>query len=219
MFITFEGVDGSGKTTQIRQVADYLKGYGYDVLSTREPGGTPLGNQIRTLLLENKDDPDIHAHTELLLFCASRAQLIAEVVLPHLQNGGVVLSDRYVDSTYAYQGYGHGLDLKKLRQINEFATTGLKPDLTIFLDITPETALRRRAKGTLFGETWNRLDDMELDFHNRVYKGYREMILAEPDRFVEVDALQSPEVIQSRIRKILREHFSLPAENSARKAR
>lgn len=219
MFITFEGVDGSGKTTQVSQTADYLREQGYDVLATREPGGTPIGDQIRELLLENKDDPDIHAHTELLLFCASRAQLIAEVVLPHLRAGGIVISDRYTDSTYAYQGYGHGLNVDKLKQINDFATTGLHPDLTIFLDITPKEALKRRAAGTLFGQTWNRLDDMDIAFHERVYKGYREMILADPARFTEVDATVAPEVIQAKIRDVLAEALAMPTDNHTRKAR
>lgn len=211
MFITFEGVDGSGKTTQARRTVDYLKQCGYDVIYTREPGGTFIGDQIRGILLDNMENTDMHARTELLLFCASRAQLVAEVITPHLEGGGVVICDRYVDSTVAYQGYGHGLNLKALKSVLEFATGGLKPDVTLYLEITPDAALKRRAEGMLFGAEWNRLDDMEMNFHQRVYKGYREMILAEPARFVEIDAIGTPEAVQGSVRKALAEWLDLPA--------
>jgi len=210
MFITFEGVDGSGKTTQAQQTVTYLQQNGYDVIYTREPGGTPIGDQIREILLDNMDNTDMHARTELLLFCASRAQLVAEVITPHLEGGGIVICDRYIDSTLAYQGYGHGLNLKGLRNVINFATGGLLPDVTLYLEITPEDALRRRAKGTLFGEAWNRLDDMELEFHQRVHKGYRELLLAEPARFVEVSALGTPEAIQENVRRELSAFVDLP---------
>lgn len=219
MFITFEGVDGSGKTTQVQDTVTYLRSNGYDVLHTREPGGTHIGDNIRRILLEDPvDGMEIHARTELLLFCASRAQLVEEIIAPHLEAGGIVISDRYVDSTYAYQGYGHGLNLDTLRQIVGFATAGLTPDLTLFLDISPEKALRRRAAGTLFGEEWNRLDDKELAFHHRVYKGYRELILREPARFVEVDASESSAQIQKDIRTVLAAWLDLPRTRRTRKA-
>jgi len=205
MFITFEGVDGSGKSTQARLTGDFLAQLGFDVLTTREPGGTPIGDQVRGILLDNMENTEMHARTELLLFCASRAQLIAEKISPHLEKGGIVLCDRYIDSTLAYQGFGHGLNLKALKNVINFATGGLLPDVTLFLDITPEQSLRRRAKGTLFGEDWNRLDDMDLSFHKKVYKGYRELILAEPARFVSINADDSPENIQESIRKTLTE--------------
>jgi dTMP kinase len=207
MFITFEGVDGSGKSTQAQLTAEYLGQHGYDVLLTREPGGTPIGDQIRAILLDNMENTDMQARTELLLFCASRAQLVAEVITPHLESGGVVICDRYIDSTFAYQGYGHGLSLKALRDVVGFATSGLLPDLTVFLDITPEDALRRRASGTLFGQEWNRLDDMALEFHQRVYKGYRELALAEPARFVTIKAGGDPAAVQQSIRRALVEWF------------
>lgn len=212
MFITFEGVDGSGKSTQARLLAAYLESRGYDVLLTRDPGGTPISDQIRGILLDNMENLEMHARTELLLFCASRAQLVAEVITPHLESGGVVIADRFIDSTYAYQGYGHGLNLKALRSIINFATGGLLPDVTLFLDIDPETALRRRAEGTLFGEDWNRLDDMTLDFHRRVYKGYNELILAEPARFVKISASGSEAGIQRALRRALAEYIDLPAD-------
>jgi dTMP kinase len=211
MFITLEGMDGSGKTTQAQLTADYLRERGYNTLLTREPGGTPIGNQVRGILLDNMDNTEMNARTELLLFCASRAQLVAEIITPHLESGGSVVCDRYIDSTVAYQGYGHGLEIQALKRVVNFATGGLLPDLTLFLDITPETALRRRASGTLFGEAWNRLDDMELEFHKRVYKGYREIILAEPARFINISADAKQETVQDSIRRTLTEWLELPA--------
>lgn len=209
MFISFEGVDGSGKTTQARQTVQFLQERGYDVLMTREPGGTPIGDQVRGILLDNMENTEMHPRTELLLFSASRAQLVTEHIMPHLEKGGIVICDRYIDSTFAYQGYGHGLNLKALRSVIDFATGGLKPDLTLFMDIDPDEALRRRAQATLFGEAWNRLDDMDLPFHRRVYKGYRELILNEPARFQSVDATADPDTIQGQIRHVLAEWLEL----------
>jgi dTMP kinase len=212
MFITFEGVDGSGKTTQIAQLAQYLRGLNHRVLTTREPGGTAIGDQIRGVLLDNKESEDMHPRAELLLFCASRAQLVAEIITPHLEGGGVVLCDRFIDSTYAYQGYGHGLNVETLRHIITFATGGLLPDITVFLDISPKKALERRAKATLFGAEYNRLDDMALPFHERVYTGYRNLMLAQPDRFLLVDADADLDVVQLRIRTALMPYLNLPPQ-------
>jgi dTMP kinase len=214
MFITFEGMDGSGKTTQVRQTVAHLRMNGLDVLAVREPGGTGIGNQIRTILLDEADEAPMSARAELLLFCASRAQLVSQVIMPHLENGGVVISDRYIDSTYAYQGYGHGLNLKALKQVNTFATGGLLPDVTLFLDIDPHAALKRRAQGTLFGEDWNRLDDMDLSFHERVYRGYRDLMLAEPARFVAIDGRPEPDTVQAAIRSVLAEWLPLRKADS-----
>lgn len=206
MFITFEGMDGSGKTTQIRQLTAHLREAGGNVLLTREPGGTLIGDQVRAILLNQADSVDgdllpsaMHPNTELLLFCASRAQLVAEVIRPHLEHGGLVISDRYVDSTYAYQGYGHGLEMQALQQIVRFATGGLMPDLTIYLDITPEESLKRRAAASLFGEEWNRLDEMEMAFHQRVYDGYQALLKSEPKRWLRVDARESIEDVHTQI--------------------
>lgn len=152
MFITFEGSDGSGKTTQIRLAAEWLREQGHEVLLTREPGGTSIGDRVRALLLEHSGESAMQPRTELLLFCASRAQLVAEVIRPWLTQGGIVLCDRYADSTLAYQGYGHGLDLPTLRTILDFATASLKPDLTIFLDLDPELGLIRRRTARFQGE-------------------------------------------------------------------
>ncbi len=207
MFITFEGPDGSGKTTQIKAISAYLQQRGHDVLLTREPGGTAIGDQIRAVLLDNPENTTMHPRTELLLFCASRAQIVAEVIRPHLEKGGIVICDRYADSTMAYQGYGHGLDLDELRAILDFATGKLYPDLTLYLDIDPETALKRRAEGSLFGEEFNRLDDMEMEFHRRVYEGYEALITAEPKRWQRINATQTVEKIQTDIVAILDERL------------
>lgn len=202
MFITFEGLDGSGKTTQIKQVVPWLQSLGYDVLVTREPGGTPIGDQIREVL-HSLDNAEMHPHAELLLYNASRAQLVAEVLRPHLAAGGIVVCDRFYDSTLAYQGYGHGLDLSVLQAIVQFATGGLKPDLTLFLDITPDAGLERRRQASLFGEEWNRLDDMDLSFHHRVYAGYQALMSAETGRWASIPAVQTPDAVTQQIRDVL----------------
>ncbi len=142
-------------------------------------------------------------NTELLLYCASRAQLVGEVIRPYLAQGGVVICDRYADSTLAYQGYGHGLDIKTLKVILDFATEGLKPDLTLYLDITPETGLRRRQNGSLFGEEWNRMDDMTLAFYRRAYDGYRKLMRADRARWVRIDADQPVEQVQADVQAAL----------------
>lgn len=213
MFITFEGLDGSGKTTQVRLTAAHLREMGYEVLLTREPGGTAIGDQIREVL-HSLDNTAMHPTTELLLYNASRAQLVAEVLRPYLASGGLVLCDRFYDSTLAYQGYGHQLNLDSLRAIIDFATGGLRPDLTIFLDITPEDGLTRRKQASLFGEEWNRLDDMELAFHRRVYHGYEALIQAEPQRWLRIDALQPVEQIQAAIRQKITAHIMAVKESS-----
>lgn len=202
MFITFEGLDGSGKTTQVKRAASYLREQGHDVLLTREPGGTTIGDQIRAVL-HSLDNTAMHPNAELLLYNASRAQLVAEVLRPHLQAGGVVMCDRFYDSTLAYQGYGHQLDLHTLTTIITFATGGLRPDLTIYMDITPEDGLKRRKQASLFGEEWTRMDDMALAFHQRVYAGYEALIQAEPQRWVRIDANPSIEQVQTDITAVL----------------
>ncbi len=199
LLITFEGPDGSGKTTQVKRLADHLHQRGCNVLSLREPGGTAIGEQIRSVLhsLANRE---MRPRTEILLYCASRAQLVDQVIRPHLQSGGVVVCDRYADSTLAYQGYGHGLDLPTLRTILNFATGGLKPDLTLYLDIDAAAGLARRKTG---GGEWNRMDDLALEFHRRVRAGYLEMIAQEPDRWHVIAAAQSVDAIAEQIQKVV----------------
>src|SRR4030067_259736 len=167
MFVAFEGPDGSGKSTQIKLRPEYLQGLGQNVLPPREPGGTAIGEQIRQVLhdLRNKA---MQPRAEILLYSAARAQLVGEKIKPHLAAGGIVLSDRYADSTMAYQGYGRGLDLETLRLITAFATQQLKPHLTLLFDIDAEAGLRRRQAG---GAEWNRMDDLTLAFQQRVQQG------------------------------------------------
>ncbi|MDI6693505.1 MAG: dTMP kinase [Anaerolineales bacterium] len=204
MFITFEGPEGSGKTRQAAALADFLRQQGYDVLLTREPGGTQIGDQIRAILSDLKN-VSMRPRTETLLFQASRAQLVEEVIRPRLEIGGLVLSDRYADSTLAYQGYGHCFDLDELRALIRFATGGLSPDLTLLLDVEVETGLRRKMSG---GE-WNRLDAYDLEFHRRVRAGFLELARLEPHRWVLIDAGQPPDAVQAAVREVVMER--LPA--------
>jgi len=199
MFITLEGPDGSGKTRQINPLADFLCEQGYSVFTAREPGGTTIGDQVREILMK-LENTRMRPRTETLLFCSARAQLVDEVIRPHLEKGDVVLLDRYADSTMAYQGYGHQNDLNLIRNLLDFATGGLKPDLTLLLDIDPQVGLRRRQDG---GGEWNRLDAYQLQYHRRVRQGYLEMAKAEPERWRVIDAGQPPDVVQSEIRKVL----------------
>jgi dTMP kinase len=215
MFITFEGIDGSGKTTQARALAATLTEQGYEVLLTREPGGTPIGDQIRAIVVDNLTNTNMTAEAELLLFCASRAQLVGEVIRPFLAQGGIVLCDRYADSTMAYQGYGHGLDLEALRQILRFATGGLTPDLTIYLDLDPRIGLERRRRGRLLmSEDWNRLDDKELAYHQRVYAGYEALIAEQPERWLRLPADHPVETVQAQLLSLLKPR--LPAKKRKR---
>ena len=197
-FITLEGPEGSGKTIHARTLADHLRAHGHDVLLTREPGGTSIGDQIRRVLFE-LDNTSMRPSTEFLLFSASRAQHVDEVIRPHLEGDGVVVCDRYYDSSLAYQGYGHGLDLQHLGAITDFATGGLKPDLTLLLDLSVEDGLRRRQEGG----SWNRLDEYSLEFHRRVRQGYLELVAAEPERWVVVDASPSIEAVQEKIQAVV----------------
>ena len=204
MFITLEGPEGSGKTLQLPKLADYLRQSGFDVLTTREPGGTSISEQIRTVL-HNLENKEMNPRTEILLFQASRAQLVEQVLRPHLKKGGVVISDRYADSTLAYQGYGHQVDIEPLRVLVTFATGGLKPDLTILLDVDVEIGLRRKE---LKGE-WNRLDAYNLEFHQRVRQGYLQLVRAEPERWEVIDASQSPIQVQNEIRRVVTERLQI----------
>jgi dTMP kinase len=195
MFITLEGTEGCGKTSQVAPLAEFLRQQSWDVLTTREPGGTPIGEQIREVL-HSLENTEMHARTEILLFQAARAQHVEQVIRPHLARGGVVICDRYADSTLAYQGYGRQQPLEPLRALVEYATGGLKPDLTLLLDLDVEVGLRRRAKG---GE-WNRLDALEVAFYQRVRRGYYELVQAEAERWVVIDASQSPAQVQQAMR-------------------
>lgn len=209
LFITFEGPEGSGKSTQLALLADWLRGQGYEVLTTREPGGTRIGETIRSLLHDVRFT-EMRPRAEILLYSASRAQLVDEVIRPALAAGQVVLCDRYADSTYAYQGYGRGLPLDWLREITDFATDGLRPDLTIYLDLEPSIGLARKVAGRA---EMNRLDREQLDFHRRVRAGYLELAGAEPERWRVVAADEPLEAVQAAIRALVAEKLDRSGGN------
>ena len=213
MFITLEGPDGSGKSTQMKFLAERLRAAGAEVLLTREPGGTAIGEQIRTVLHDLKNEA-MQPRAEVLLYSAARAQLVGQVIRPHLATGGLVLSDRYADSTLAYQGYGHGLDLAALRALTLFATSGLRPDLSLLFDLDPELGLRRRQTNQA---EWNRLDAYSLAFHERVRAGYRALAEAEPERWVVLDAAQPVAALQAEVWRSVAARLRLtpPAEPHA----
>ena len=197
LFITFEGPEGSGKTTQIRLLAEWLRRSGCDVATTREPGGTRIGDAIRALLLD-PDHGEMSPAAEILLFSAARAQHVSEVIRPQLNRGGVVVCDRFADSTLAYQGYGRGLDLAELRRITAFATGGLTPDLTVCLDLPAAEGLARKLKAD--SAEWNRMEQEQLAFHERVREGYLALAAEAPARWVVIDATQPVAAIQEQIR-------------------
>lgn len=195
MFITFEGIEGSGKSTALLLLAQELERRGFDVLRTREPGGCGLGRAIRPILLDARTR-SLNMRAELYLFLADRAQHVAEVVRPALEAGQIVLCDRYTDSTLAYQGYGRGLDPEKLRRINEMATGGLAPDLTLLMDLPvglglERAGLRNQRQGTVLSE--GRFDAESMDFHERVRQGYLALAGEEPQRIACINAEQRPE--------------------------
>jgi dTMP kinase len=201
MFITLEGPEGSGKTSHMKPLAEWLEGLGRRVYVTREPGGTLIGEQIRTVI-HDLNNTEMHPRTETLLYQAARAQLVEQLIRPQLDAGVIVLCDRYFDSTLAYQGYGHNqFDLDEIRGLIRFATGGLLPDLTILLDIDVEDGLARKGKT----DEWNRLDAYDVDFHRRVLAGYHKLVKLEPGRWRVVDATQSWERVQGCLRKVIGE--------------
>ena len=203
-FITLEGIEGSGKSTQIVLLANYLKSLGIPVVLTREPGGTPIGDDVRKILLDPANTT-LDPKAELLLYAASRAQHLKEIIVPHLEKGAVVLCDRFADATLAYQGYGRGLDIDLIRTLDAIVCAGLRPDLTILLDIDAATGVAR-ARGRnssrgLDGEA--RFENEAIAFHERVRRGYLTVAGAEPDRIRIVEASRPMDDIQAEIRKIV----------------
>lgn len=206
MFVTFEGVEGSGKSTQIGRLVAALEATGRPLLVTRQPGGCELGRTLRAILLSQKTSHLDH-RAELFLYLADRAQHVAEVIRPALTAGQVVVCDRYVDSTVAYQGYGRGLDAALLTQLNEVAVAGLLPDLTVLLDLDAATGLTRAvarndAAGLAVSE--GRFEAEHLDFHTRVRRGYLALAAAHPDRFVVIDAAPDPEQVARAVWRAVR---------------
>ncbi len=210
MFLTFEGSDGSGKTTQIHLLAQHLRTAGYTVLTTREPGGTRIGDGIRQLLLDLAHT-EMNARAETLLFNAARAQIVAEVIRPALAEGNIVLCDRFADSTLAYQGYGHQQDIAELERLIAYATGGLRPDLTIYLDIPPEDGIRRN-RGRADGD-WNRLDAQELSFYQRVEHGYRQLIAQQPHRWTVINASRARQEVHHDVVQALQQKLPALAPN------
>ncbi len=198
MFITLEGPEGSGKTSHIPYLVEFLREQGHTVFPTREPGGTSIGEQVREIL-SNLKNTEMIPRTETLLFQAARAQFVEEVIKPRLANGEIVISDRYADSTIAYQGYGHQQDLAQIRALIEYATGGLTPDLTIYLDVDIETGLKRKKNA----EEWNRLDAYTVEFHKRVRAGYLKM--AKSERWVTVDASKGWDEVQADLKRVITE--------------
>lgn len=199
MFITLEGPDGSGKTSHIKALEDWLLELGKDIFVTREPGGTSISEQIRDVIHDMKNT-EMHPRTEALLYQAARAQNVEQSLKPKLADGVIVLCDRFYDSTMAYQGYGHhSIPLDQLRGVVQFATGGLKPDLTILIDLDVKVGLARKTSQ----EEWNRLDAYDLAFHERVRAGFLELAGNEPERFVVIDGDDEWETIQQKIRSAI----------------
>lgn len=216
IFITFEGIDGSGKSTQLRMLASDLRVKGFDVLTTMEPGGTPLGRRLREAFLETEEAVDPLA--ELLLFAADRAQHVRFLIKPKLNEGKIVISDRYADATFAYQGAGRGFPKDTVNEVIRLATDGLKPDLTLFFDLPVETALQRtKARHDEGDEPKNRMDDEERDFYSRVREAYLEISLKEPERFLVVDASSSVEEIHSKVSEIIHEFLETNHKTNSEK--
>ena len=207
-FITFEGIEGSGKSTQIALLANYLSARGIRNVLTREPGGTLIGDQVRKILLDPANR-SLDPTAELLLYAASRAQHLREIILPALANGMTVLCDRFSDATLAYQGYGRRLDIEMIRSLDRIVTTGMRPDLTILFDIEATMGIERaRGRNNSLGlEAEARFENEELVFHDRVRQGYLKLVVQEPDRIRIVDASGTSEAVQEQVRKIVDERL------------
>lgn len=204
MFITLEGPEGSGKTSHLPHLVEYLRELGYTVFPTREPGGTLIGEQIREVIHDLKN-VEMHPRTETLLYQAARAQIVEQVIRPRLLAGEIVISDRYADSTIAYQGYGHQQDLGQVRALVAYATGGLAPDFSVLLDLDVEVGLARKNN-----DEWNRLDAYTVEFHRRVRLGYLELVKQEPTRWARLDAGKEWQAVQQELRNIVEERLRAP---------
>ncbi len=205
MFVSFEGGEGSGKSTAIKTIVSRLQQEGRAVFLTREPGGTPIGEEIRRIILDPANGA-MDPKTEALLYAASRRQLVAECILPALKRGDIVICDRFLDSSLAYQGGARGLGMEKVRKMNLFATEGLEPDLTFFFDLDPETGLKRIAANAK--REVNRLDLERLPFHRAVRAAFQKLAMEHPDRIVVIDASQNEEAVAEMAYRILKERMT-----------
>jgi len=218
VFITLEGLDGCGKSTQFQMLAKALSDRGLDVVVTREPGGTPLGERLRAVLLAN-DSRNLAPAAELFLMAADRAQDVAEVIRPALEAGRIVISDRYADSTVAFQGYGRGLDLAIIDDVNRLATGGLVPDLTVLFDLDPMQAQARLDQRVTsearlgFEQGMTRFDEEKLDFHVRVRDGYLKLASTEPGRFRVIDACQPIDATHQRVLSLVLGLFEMSKQS------
>ena len=206
MFITLEGPEGSGKTTQAQRLYRFLCDSGRQAMLMREPGGTALGDKLREIVMFSGDVP-ISSRAEVLLFAAARAQLVEEVLLPRIREGFIVVCDRYADSTLAYQGYGRGIDRSRLRSVIDFATGGLTPDLTFLFDVPVEIGLSRNRSGQLSAD---RFEQEDLDFHSRVRQGYLDMARAEAQRWVVINATLPVDAVWERVREETLDRLGTP---------
>ena len=204
LFITFEGVEGAGKSTQIRRLAASLEEEGVSVLVTREPGGTQISERIRELLLERRHHKMVST-TELLLYAAARSQHVVESIVPALEEGQTVISDRFGDATTAYQGHGRGLDLELINRLNRVATGGLVPDLTIVLDVPVKVGLGRARRRR---RRMDRLEIENLEFHQRVREGYLAIAKEEPQRVVVINSQRNPKRVHNEIRELVKRHVT-----------
>lgn len=195
MLITFEGIEGSGKTTQIELLCDYLKKKGYSTIQTREPGGTAFGEALRAVLLQK--GMEVLPLSELLVFMAMRAQHVEEIILPALQDGKVVICDRFVDATYAYQGYGRKIDLGVIETLNRLVTKGMRPNLTILLNVSAERGLKRKAASA----TMDRIEEEDISFHQKIKKAYEKLAKEDPKRFFVVDGSLKIDAIHNIVRE------------------
>lgn len=186
LFITTEGTDGSGKTTQIKLIESYLKEKGFEVVVTREPGGTTIGEKIRSIILDTENS-NMSYITEMMLYASARAQLVNELIKPSLADGKVVICDRFIDSSFVYQGFGRNIDIELIERVNNIALDGVRPDVTLFFDIDPEIALKRRIQST----GADRIEQEAMDFHKKVYNGYKKLASMYPDRIKAIDSNRS----------------------------
>lgn len=200
LFITVEGGEGAGKTSAIQAMMDFIKQRGYPVIATREPGGIPIAEQIRHVVLDSRNTA-MDARTEALLYAAARRQHLAEKVIPALEDGVAVLCDRFIDSSLAYQGYARGLGLEDVLGINRFAIEGWMPDLTLWLDVSPEVGLARINADA--SRELNRLDVESLAFHRKVREGYMRVAERFPERIVRIDAEQTPDEVLAQVSEVL----------------
>lgn len=199
IFITVEGCDGAGKSTQTQFIKSYLEEKGISPVMLREPGGTAISEKLREIILD-KENSDMTDMTEVLLYAASRAQLVGQVILPALKEGKVIVCDRFLDSSIAYQGFGRKINLSAVEEINKYAVLGISPDLTIYLDITPEESFKRKK---LMEDLPDRIESEKKDFHERVYNGYKYAAEKFPERFFTVNAVRERELVFSDIKKRL----------------